>query len=901
MEADQQFSWHNLDIEKAMEKLSAKEQGLTADEVQKRQEKYGKNVLPEKGGKNVILLFLKQFKDFLILILLIAAGIAWWADHMADVYIILAVILFNAIMGFTQEYKAEKAVKAIKNMVKKRAWVLRDGRETEVEVEDIVPGDIIVLKEGSTIPADGRLIKAKNLHTEEASLTGESMPVDKKIDSVEEDAPVADRTNMVFKTTNISRGAGRAVVTATGTNSEIGKIATSMSKMKKQDSNFKNKTAKLGKQMAVIAVATAAIVFAIGFLIREFEFEEILLVTIATLVSSIPEGLPVVISIVLAIGAKRMANQKAIIREFTATEMMGSVSTILTDKTGTITQSILTVKKAFTGNGSELDVSGTGYELQGEFKKGSDKKDPLDNPVEQKLMAIAELCNNASLELESNQVSGDPTEAAMLVMGRKSKIREKASYQNHQRLDDLPFNSEQKFRASLVDTGERTEIFVIGAPEKILELSNKWLGPNGPEEMTEEKRAEIREKIDTWTGEAMRVLSQAYRPSGNRESVEVDDVKELIWTGITGIIDPPRQGVKESIKECKTAGIRVIMVTGDHKRTAAAIAEQVGIINSSEEKKGDKYPVALTSKELDLDDEEFDEMIENVSVFARVDPQTKLRIAERLQAKNTLIAMTGDGVNDAPALKRADVGIAMGIKGTDVAKDAAKIVLQDDNFSNIVNAIREGRIVFENVKKTSYFLITTNFAQTSVLIFGLLLGFPLPLTAAMILFVNLITDGIMDVALATEPGHGKIMQQPPVKKNVSILHWDIVPFLLIMALMMVTISLLTFKYYLPQGVEMARAGAFLVIAATQIFNAFNLRSLKESSFKIGFFSNKWITAAMIVSLLMQVVVIKTPFFRDLFGFGNLAMPDFLIIIAISSLVLAGSELYKYILHRTNIF
>jgi P-type Ca2+ transporter type 2C len=901
MEKDQQFPWHSLEIEKVMEKLSAKEHGLTADEVEKRQEKYGKNVLPEKGGKNVILLFLKQFKDFLILILLVAAGIAWWADHMADVYIILAVILFNAIMGFMQEYKAEKAIKAIKSMVKKRAWVVRDGRETEVEAEDIVPGDIIVLKEGSTIPADGRLIKAKNLHTEEASLTGESMPVDKVTDSVEEDTPVADRTNMVFKATNISRGSGRALVTATGKNSEIGKIATSMSEMKMQDSNFRNKTAKLGKQMATIAISTAAIVFAIGFWIREFEFEEILLVTIASLVSSIPEGLPVVISIVLAIGAKRMAKQKAIIREFTATEMMGSVSTILSDKTGTITQSILTVKKVFTGSGNELDVSGTGYELEGEFKKGNDTRDPLDNPVESKLMAIADICNNATLEEESDKVSGDPTEAAMLVMGRKSKIREKDFYKQYKRLDDLPFNSEQKFRASLVDTDEGTEVFVIGAPEKILEISNKWLGPDGPEEMTDEKREEIREKIDVWTGEAMRVLAQAYRTAENKESVETGDVKELIWTGITGIIDPPREGVKESIAECKTAGIRVIMVTGDHKRTAAAIAEQVGIIDSSEEKEDDKYPVVLTSKELDMDDDEFDDMIQHVSVFARIDPQTKLRIAERLQAKKTLIAMTGDGVNDAPALKRADVGIAMGVKGTDVAKDAAEIVLQDDNFSNIVNAIREGRIVFENVKKTSYFLITTNFAQTSVLIFGLLFGFPLPLTAAMILFVNLITDGIMDVALATEPGHGKIMQQPPVKKDASILHWDIAPFLLIMALVMVTFSLLTFNYYLPQGVEMARAGAFLVIAATQVFNAFNMRSLDESSFKIGFFSNKWITAAMVASLVMQVVVIKIPFFRDLFGFGNLAILDFLVIIAFSSLVLLASELYKYFVHRKNMF
>ena len=1042
MDIDQKHPYHSISAEETLEKVSASKEGLSSEEAQKRQEQFGKNVLPEKGGTNPIMLFLKQFKDFLILILFIAAGIAWWADQMADVYIILAVILFNATMGFVQEYKAEKAIQSIKSMVKKKAYVLRDGQEKEMPAEELVPGDIMVLKEGSTIPADGRILERKDLRSIEASLTGESMPVEKKAEPVEKDAPIGDRSNMVWKGTNVARGGGKAVVTATGEQTEIGKIATSMGEMKMQDSNFKKKTAKLGRKMALIAVITASIVFAIGYWYRDFAFQEILLVTIASLVSSIPEGLPVVISIVLAIGANRMAKQNAIIREFTATEMMGSVSTILSDKTGTITQSILTVKKIFTGSGQELGVSGTGYQLQGEFKKDDESIDLGNNPVESKLMAIAAFCNNASLkdgeeekeeksqeatqavekeekqrekeeerlekaeeetealekeerlekpeeeaealekeerpkkteeetealekegaekedkemdvdvdveadrvkinvhlkneekkkkrpgdveeeeeeeeifeeeeeeeeqkeekedEDQGPQVTGDPTEAAMFVMGRKAKIKQKEPYQNYQLIDDLPFNSEQKFRASLIDTEEGPEIFAIGAPERILELSSKWLSLDGLQDMTEEKREEIRNKINQWTGEAMRVLSQGYKKAEGKDSVNADDVKDLVWVGITGIIDPPRKGVKESVAQCKTAGVRVMMVTGDHKRTAAAIAEQVGIVESKEEKEDSKYPVSLTSKELDVDDQQFDDYIQHVSVYARVDPQTKLRIAERLQAKDTLIAMTGDGVNDAPALKRADVGIAMGQRGTDVAKDASEIVLQDDNFSSIVNAIREGRIVFENVKKTSYFLLTTNFAQASVLIVGLLVGFPIPLTAVMILYVNLVTDGVMDIALATEPGHGDIMQQAPVKKSASILHWDIVPYLLLMAAIMVTLSVLAFDYYLPQGTDTARTGAFLMVAMTQLYNAFNMRSLRQSVFEIGPFTNKWINVAFVASLVLQIAVIKIPFLRDMFGFEDLPILHFLVIFAISSLVLWGGELYKYLKFKKNLF
>jgi P-type Ca2+ transporter type 2C len=923
MKIDQDHPFHSISAEESVDKLSSGREGLSSDEAGSRLEEYGRNELPEKGGTNPLLLFIKQFKDFLILILVIAAVIAWWAGHVADVYIILVVIFFNAVIGFIQEYKAEKAIMSIKGMVKKKALVVRDGREKEIPTEEVVPGDIIVLTEGSNVPADARLLEKKNLRITEAALTGESMPAEKETEPVDENAPLGDRHCMVWKGTNVVSGTGKAVVAATGKSTQIGKIAVSMEEMDTGDSNFRRKTARLGKQMATIAVVTALIVFAIGYWFRDFEFEDILLVTIATLVSSIPEGLPVVISVVLAIGARRMSHSKAIVREFTATEMMGSVSIILTDKTGTITLNVLTVRKIFTGNGEELDVTGTGYRVEGELRRGDQETEP--GPAVQKQLAIAAFCNNASLANEEDQkeqaveknkdknedhttdednneesVTGDPTEVAMLVLGLKTGIKEKEPFTKFSVKDDLPFSSEQKFRASLIDTGETREIFVIGAPEKILELSTQWLSDEGPKELTEEKKQEIRDKTDEWTGEAMRVLAQAYRKSDGEENLAPEDIKELVWVGITGIIDPPRKGVRESIDECKTAGIRVIMLTGDHQKTAAAIARQVGIIEDGHEKDG-KYPESISATDLDVDDEKFDEYINNISVFARVDPHTKLKIAERIQASDTLVAMTGDGVNDAPALKRVDVGIAMGLRGTDVARDASDIVLQDDNFSTIVNAVKEGRIVFENVKKTSYFLLVTNFALITVIVTGLLLGLPIPLTAAMILYVNLVTDGLMDVALATEAGHGEIMKQQPVKKNAAILTLDILPFLIVISVLMVILSMLTFRYFLPEGLETARAATFLIVSMTQIFNAYNMRSLKETVFEFGIFTNKWINLAFIASFILQVAVIKIPSMQNLFGFDDLGIIEIIVLFAISSIVLWAGELYKYLRYKKQVF
>ncbi|MFC4875016.1 cation-translocating P-type ATPase [Negadavirga shengliensis] len=808
----------------------------------------------------------------------------------------------------------------------KKAKVLRDGEEKEISAEAVVPGDVIILEEGRAIPADGRLLEAKELHTSEASLTGESMPVEKSTDRTDKDAAIGDRLNMVWKSTNVVNGTGKAVVTAIGRQTEIGKIAQSIGQMEIKDSNFRKKTTLLGKQMAGIAIGTSAIVFALGYWMREFEFEEILLVTIAVLVSTIPEGLPAVISIVLAIGAKRMARQNVIMREFTATEMMGSVSVILTDKTGTITKSILMVKKLFTGIGKEVAVSGSGYQLEGDFKvEGEKELDFEESPVERKLAVIAAFCNNAHIkekkdrsskkakegnerdkrdkegEEEEQEIGGDPTEAAMFVIGEKAGLKKKTPFDQYKLLEDLPFKSERKFRASLVETEEGPEIFVIGAPERVLELSKEYLTSDGPQSMEDEKRKEIQDKMEEWAHQAMRVLALGYKKSDSKEGLSSDDVEDLVWVGITGIIDPPREGVRESIEECKKAGIRVVMVTGDHKNTATAIAEKTGILESKEGNEDSEYPISMVTKELEVEDEKFDDYIKNVNVFARMNPDVKLRIAERLQAKDTLIAMTGDGVNDAPALKRADVGIAMGERGTDVAKDASEIVLQDDNFSSIVNAIREGRIVFNNVRITSYYLLTTNFAFAVAFILSMAIGLPLLLTAVQILYVNLVTSGIIGIALATEPGHGDIMHRPPVKKNEKIFKWDVVPYIMLVSLVMVTLALLTFNHYLPQGEEMARTATFVIVSMTQIFNIFNMRALHLSIFEIGFFTNFWVNIAFGAAIALQFAVVKIPLLKTLFEFEEFPVLDFLVMMLISTVIVWAGELYKYLRFKKGLF
>ncbi|MGM0528858.1 MAG: cation-translocating P-type ATPase [Bacteroidota bacterium] len=899
MNIDQGLPYYELTAGEAIERLQSDSNGLSEEEARNRLKRFGENKLPEKGKANIFKLIFKQFKDFLVLILAIAAVISYLTGHMVDVYVIIGVIVVNATIGFVQEYRAEKSIESLKKLVKHKATVLRQGERFIVEARELVPGDIVLLDEGLSIPADARLIRKKNLQVVEASLTGESLPVDKDPEPLEEGTSVADRTNMVFKGTHVARGSGKAIITATGENTELGKIAESLKEVEDKESSFRKKTARLAKIMAGIAVSTALIVFLTGYFIRDFDFDDILLVTIATLVSSIPEGLPAVLSIVLAIGANRMARQNAIIREFTATETAGSLNVIISDKTGTITKGILTIKKLFLADGKEYDVTGDGYETKGDIMSGDSVVDIKDNRFLAKSLIIAEKCNDASLKEKDEDdnerdILGDPTEVALLVLAKKTGIISLPEFSDIELIDDLPFNSEQKFRASLISYPDkhREKIFV-GAPEKILSVSDRILSPEGHEKLSEEKKQEISGKIKDLSSRSMRVVAHAFKDGGEQDDeINPDDAHELVFVGLYGIIDPPRPEVKLAVEECKSAGIRVIMATGDHADTAEAIARETGILENGSG--SEDCPAVFDEQMLDVDDETLDRYTRCGSVFARVNPQNKLRIAKSLQGKNILIGMTGDGVNDAPALKVADVGIAMGQKGTDVARDASQIVLSDDNFASIVNAIKEGRIVFRNVRQTSFFLITTNFASTLTLIAAIAIGFTYPLLPTQILWINLVTDGVMDVSLATEPGHGDSMDHKPLKKDEPILNKQIIPYLLIIVPVMVSLALLVFNHYQGESVEKARTGVFLVVGMTQVFNAFNMRSLRQSAFSIGFFRNKWIILAFFASLALQFAAIKLPFLKEIFHFRDLAWPDILIITALSSLVFGFGELYKAI-------
>lgn len=887
------MQYHSKTIEETLKNLSTSDNGLSSIEVEKRRLDFGYNEIQEIGKKHWFWILLKQFKSLLVLILFAAAAISWATDHIIDVYVILAVILINAAIGFFQELKAERAVASLRTLIIPQSKVIRDGKVQLINAKELVPGDIIILEEGDSIPADARLIEAKNLRAIEAPLTGESVPSGKDTEVLKENTHLADRKNMVFKGCFIAGGYGLGVVSSTGMNTAFGDIAKTLKSIKVVKTNFQKKTDVLAKQMGVIAVFSATLLFLIIYFFQEAEIEDILLVSIAALVSAIPEGLPAVLAIVLAIGAGRMAQKNAIIREFTATETLGAVTTIITDKTGTLTQNTLTVCRVGIPRDADWIITGEGWSPKGNFILDKCEFDPEKSITLTQFLKIAGWSNNSDIRFDEEknlyQSVGDPTECALMALAMKGNFFPKED-NSIKKIDDLPFSSELKMRATLIETSKaKRQYFIVGAPEQVLEKSSSLISSNGNIPMTPELADEIREKIESWSGEAMRVIALAYKElDDNSEKIDENTLNNFVFAGIVGMIDPPRPDVRKAVLSCKEAGIRVIMATGDHIKTAIAIARASGILDKYEEN-------AITEKELlKLDETEFEKAILNINVFARLTPNMKLRIAEVLQAKGELIAMTGDGVNDAPALKKADVGVAMGIMGTDVARDSAQVVLADDNFSTIVHAIEEGRIVFTNARITSFFLVTTNFAEIITLVTAVSLGMPVPLTATQILWLNLVTDGVGDLSLATEGGHGDILKEKPVNPKEKILNKSIVPFLIINSILMATLAILSFKYFLPQGIEKARSAAFIVMAFSQLFNVFNMRSLKLSIFKIGMFSNKYVNIAIFVSIIIQIMIIEVPFFERLFQFDPISFTEFTILGAMASSILWVGELYKYI-------
>ena len=881
---------HIETAESVIQQLGTRVSGLSMEEVNRRTEKFGKNQIPDVKKISPFLILLKQFKNWLVVILIIAAIISAIAGQTIDTWVIIAVVIINASIGFWQEFQAEKAIEGLKKMIVQTAKVIREGEIHEINSIDLVPGDIIVLEEGDSVAADARIIQQKNLRTIESSLTGESLPVSKHADLVSKNAAVADRKNMVWNGTFVVGGYAHAVVNSTGLSTEIGNISQSLAGIEIARTEFLKKTDILGQQMAIIAICSATLIFLVGYFVRDFEINEILLTSIAALVAAVPEGLPAVISIVLAIGAQRMAKRNAIIRDFTATETLGNVTAILTDKTGTLTQNKLTVKKVFLSAKREYDVSGEGWFPVGNFRKGDIIIDPSTDDCLKTLLSVAELSNNSQLkyndEGDSYELIGDPTEGALLVLAKKGSVGSSADPDN--KIDDLPFSSELKLRATLTQNQTAKKLYVTGAPENLLEKSTKILTDDGIKELSTEQTKIIQDKISSWSNKAMRVIALATKDC-QYDSINEDDIDDLTFIGIVGMIDPPRPDARIAVEKCKNAGIKVVMVTGDHVNTAVAIARSCGIIDP----KDSADVSALTEQQLlALNEDDFERAISTVPVFARLSPDMKLKIAEALQSKGQLIAMTGDGVNDAPALRKADVGISMGIMGTDVARDTSDVVLADDNFASIVNAVEEGRIVFKNARQTSFYLITTNIAESVTLLLAIAIGLPLPLTATQILWLNLITDGITTVALATESGHGNIMNARPLVKGENILNKKVIPFLLINVVLMVGLSMYVFFDDLEISEEKARTSVFFVMSFTQLFNVFNMRSLELSAFKIGLFSNKYINLSILIAVILLVIVTEVPIIANIFHFQPVNIQEFFYLLLISSSVLWAAEIFK---------
>ncbi len=880
--------WHSKTKEEIFAELQTSEKGLTKKEAEKRLKKFGLNEISKKKKKSRILIFLKQFNSPLIYILFIAMIISFVFDHLIDAYVILVIVLINAIIGFVQERKAEKAIDALNKLIISYAKVYRNNEIIKIPSEQVTKGDIIFLEEGDKVPADARLFEIKNFKTQESSLTGESFPEEKNLRVLGKITSLGDRTNMVFMGTLVVSGQAKAIVIATANETAIGQVAESIQEIVQPKMHFNEKVSQLAIQMAIFALIGATLTFIIGYFFHKLEFFEIFLFTIASLVSGIPEGLPAVLIIVLSIGARRMAKKNAVIRHLPAVETLGVTTVIATDKTGTLTQNSITVEKIIIPE-KELSVTGEGWQPIGKFFLEGKPINPLKTPALQKVFSIATLCNKGNLLRKNDkyEISGDPTEAALLVLGKKvgldaEKLPEKV-------IDDLAFSSELKFRASLIKLpSKEKQLYSVGAFETILNNSSYFIKSNKKIKLNNKKRKEFLAEAEKLAKKGMRVLALAYKDlPKNTTSISEDLVKKLIYSGIVGMKDPPRPKIKESIEKARKAGIRVIMKTGDHKETAIAIAKEIGLVKGK--------ALALNEKELmKMSNEEFKEAVKNVDIFARVNPKMKMKIVKTLQEQGEIVAMTGDGVNDAPALKSADIGIAMGIIGTDVARESSEIVLTNDNFSSIVDAIEEGRIVFQNVRQTSFYLVTTNVAEDVTIISSLAMGFPLPLIPIQLLYLNLVTDGINEIALAMEPGHHDVLNQKPRDKKEKILNKELIPFLILTAGLMAIATIYLFQHFLFQGLDKARTVAFVSMSMFQLFNVLNMRSLKKSLFKIGIFSNKFLFLSLTISLLAMIAVIYIPWISGIFQFVPLGLKEFLLITLIASSVFMFGEIYKFI-------
>ncbi|MBM4461855.1 MAG: HAD-IC family P-type ATPase [Chloroflexi bacterium] len=885
--------WHNLGIEETLRTLDSDPSGLSETEAQKRLHQYGPNELTEKGKTSPFLVFLRQFASPLIYILLVAAVVELAAMHKpTDAAVILAVVTINSIIGFVQESRAERAMEALKRLAVPHAKVLRQGTVTRISASQLVPGDVILLEAGDKVPVDARLIEAANLSVDESILTGESVPVEKFIGAIDGEATVADMGNMAHMGCAVVNGRGVAVVTATGMNTEIGKITARVQETKPPPTPLQRNVARLGRYIGILVLSIIAVLILIG-VAEGYSLEEMFTLAVAAAVSAIPEGLPVMVTVVLALGMRRMAKRHALIRKLTAVETMGAVTAICSDKTGTLTESEMTLRQVYLC-GRTIEITGAGYRPEGEFLENGQKIDPQKDESLSLALRISALCNDSTLKSDGDkhQLLGDPTEGALLVAALKAGLSQKALQEEQPRLAELPFSSEKRYMATLHPCQDGLAVvYVKGSVDKVLAMSRRILENGVPHELSAEKKDDIEQKNLQMASKALRVMALAYAdcsPAPEQLSHEHLD-GSLTLVALVGMIDPPRQEAKKAVADCKRAGIKVMMITGDQKATAVAIAEELSLPPGE----------AVTGLELgQMSDEELNNRVERISVFARVEPIHKLRIVNAMKSRGYTVAVTGDGVNDGPALRAADIGIAMGIKGTDVAREASDMVLTDDNFASIVAAVEEGRVIFGNIRRSVFYLLSTSAGEIFTWLIAILAGFPLPVVAVQILWINLVTDGVCTIPLGLEPKHSNVLEEPPRRHKAGIVYKGMLWRIAFIALFMSLGTFLIFRWELPRvGLEEARTIAFCMLVAFQWFNALNARSDQQSLFKLGLFSNRLLLGGIGLAIILQAMVIYAPPFQRLFHTVPLGFGDWGVVVLMAGGILVIEELRKLVAPR----
>ncbi|MBE0668996.1 MAG: cation-translocating P-type ATPase [Anaerolineales bacterium] len=957
-----QQEWYALKAEDVLKHLEVHNEGLTTAEVEKRLAHYGPNQLREAPRPGFLTILWAQLNSFVVILLIIASVISALLGDYVEAAAIMAIVVLNAVLGIVQEQRAEQALAALKKLAAPDAQVIRDGVRTSVPSYNLVPGDIVFLEAGNFIPADLRLLEAVNLRVEEASLTGESLPVQKNAVTVlEKNVPLGDRKNTAFMGTVVNYGRGRGVVTSTGMHTQLGLIATMLQNVETEETPLQRRLDQLGKSLSIGSLILVAVVFIVALFnyteigglfsapldyLKEFaaEITEVFIIAISLAIAAVPEGLPAVVTISLALGMREMVQRHALIRKLSSVETLGSATTICSDKTGTLTQNEMTVTRVWADN-QFIHVTGTGYTPNGEFQVDGKKINVDEYPAILSTLWLGLLNNDSTIEStgendssKTYRIVGDPTEGALLVAAAKAGAIHVEIDEAYPRENEVPFDSERKRMITIHDVRNPNPndlspfydekhkdwdvIAVKGAPDIVLELCTKYQGMDDkPREMTKEAKERILAANDVMTKDALRVLGFAYRLEkdvpDNPEDLKADDLeKELVFVGLLGMIDPPRAEVKPALEKARHAGIRTVMITGDFPNTAKAIAESIGLLRPGKK--------VMTGAELDkIDDNELKNVIEDTDVFARVSPEHKMRIVDALQANDEIVAMTGDGVNDAPAIKRADIGVSMGITGTDVAKETADMVLTDDNYASIVSAVEQGRIIYSNIRKFVFFLLSSNVAEIMIIFLATLAGLPAPLTAIQLLWLNLITDGAPALALAMEKGDPDIMDQKPRAKNEPIINRSMGIGIIIQTFAQTSTVLGAFvaglAWHLEAGavipagsnvlsfvlnhewrgvdVQTAETMAFVTLSLAELFRAYTVRSERASIFKIGIFSNKYMQYAVGISIALLLIVCAVPFLQPIFNTHFLSAREWGLVLGLAIMPAVAEEITKFFLRR----